>query len=798
MGGPIKCPHCHKPIEIPASSVGRPFGCPSCAQVFYPTQASGSARGGSSKSSGLPSRWLLVIPAVVLVLAIVVTAVLMVRGCGKAEPTPVAEKPANEAPPEPKPKPAAPQAIRIAPIQAAALDAGGSAQVDFTVERNGIEGTIYVKVEGAPQGITLTFDPIPADQTAGKIELAAAEQLGEQELKAKLTVWCKVADSETSQPFDLTVRKLTLPSFKPVQAVLLQPGTTATAKLTVERNGVKGPLVMRVENLPEKVTGKISDIAEGESETRLELAAAADAPDAKPSIRVATTFLGRTVTLDVPVRINKRPYQVKSFRVVKLKPGETQRVTIPIERSSYQGEIDLETLNLPEGVTVANVKVAANQKSAVLDFKVAADAKPRVRSATLRSKAGSLTREDPLVVRVSRGEGSFLPEDIASHPNLSALLRRGGFGGRLTAELKRTLLEAYGGTEESEAAVLGGLKWLASHQQIDGRWPLKEYSRGITYCDCWSEFESEVVDSDSAGTAFGLLPFLGAGVAHNRAPEYPPQLEHFQENVQKGLEALIRTQVKTGDEKKIGYLGGNMYAHAIGTMALAEAYGLSGDEDLKVPAQRAIKYLVESQHSTGGGWRYSPGQAGDMSATGWVFLAIRYGQLAGLVIRPTPLSRAERFLDACAAGPEEAKLSRYSYTPGSDAKLSLSAAGLLTREYLGWKKDNPDLQAGVKYLMQNLPPESSDKVGHLYYYYYATQVLHHMEGSEFDLWNHRMREHLIRLQEREGHQAGSWNPEGATYGNRGGRLYTTAMAIMTLQVYYRHLPMYRAVSRRGR
>jgi hypothetical protein len=312
-----------------------------------------------------------------------------------------------------------------------------------------------------------------------------------------------------------------------------------------------------------------------------------------------------------------------------------------------------------------------------------------------------------------------------------------------------------------------------------------------------------------------LLPFLGAGVAHNRAPDQPPQLKHFQENVQKGLAALIRDQVKSGDEKKIGYLGGNMYSHAIATMALAEAYGLSGDEDLKVPAQRAIKYLVEGQHSTGGGWRYSPGQEGDMSATGWVFLAIRYGQLAGLVIRPTPLARAERFLDACGAGPEEAKMSRYSYTPGTEAKLSLSAAGLLTREYLGWKKDNRDLQAGlltreylgwkkdnrdlqagVKYLMQNLPPESSNKLGNLYYYYYATQVLHHMEGSEFDLWNYRMREHLLRLQAREGHRAGSWDPEGANYGNRGGRLYTTSMALMTLQVYYRHLPMYRPVSAR--
>jgi hypothetical protein len=60
-----------------------------------------------------------------------------------------------------------------------------------------------------------------------------------------------------------------------------------------------------------------------------------------------------------------------------------------------------------------------------------------------------------------------------------------------------------------------------------------------------------------------------------------------------------------------------------------------------------------------------------------------------------------------------------------------------------------------------------------------------------------MREHLLRTQVKEGHKAGSWNPEGTDYGARGGRLYATAMALLTLEVYYRHLPMYRPVKRTG-
>jgi hypothetical protein len=84
-------------------------------------------------------------------------------------------------------------------------------------------------------------------------------------------------------------------------------------------------------------------------------------------------------------------------------------------------------------------------------------------------------------------------------------------------------------------------------------------------------------------------------------------------------------------------------------------------------------------------------------------------------------------------------------------------------------------------------------LGAIYYYYYATQVLHHLEGPNFDLWNHRMREHLIRTQEKSGHRTGSWNPEGVDHGARGGRMYSTGMALLTLEVYYRHLPMYRVV-----
>ena len=104
--------------------------------------------------------------------------------------------------------------------------------------------------------------------------------------------------------------------------------------------------------------------------------------------------------------------------------------------------------------------------------------------------------------------------------------------------------------------------------------------------------------------------------------------------------------------------------------------------------------------------------------------------------------------------------------------------------YTGWRRDNPGLVQGVAQLNAWGPSQDS-----LYYDYYATQVLFHWAGPEWDTWNRKMREHLISTQERAGHQTGSWYFESQQT-PPGGRLYNTAMATMILEVYYRFMPLY--------
>lgn len=735
--------------------------------------------------------------ACVRLVGLIVVAAVACAGCSSSSTPPTVEKTQAVAPPPPAPPPPPAAKAKLAELKPVALDPAGSATVDISVERNGKNGPIKVQVSGAPEGVAIEPVEIAEGKSAGQLKITASEKLGDSELKATVRVAIKVADSEAEQPLAVTVHKVNRPTFLPVAETLLVPGKTVTVDLNLERNGFQGPLKLSLAGLPAQITGQTPDIAADKSATRLTLTTAS-APDGRHKVRVAATVYGRPVAVEVPIVVDASPYRVQSFKVVTVKPDEKTRVELPIERRSYQGPLSLTVSGLPEGVSVAPVKAPAGGKTAVLEVVTAASAKEGVRSAQVTATGGDLIRKTPLVVRVSRGEG-FLPEEITADPQLGPLLRRGSFGGRLTAKSKQALLNAYGGTAESEAAVMRGLRWLAAHQREDGSWPLDSYDKDIKGCDCRTDAEKKVIKSDTAGTAFGLLPFLGAGVGPRRSPEEPAELADYEKVVKRGIEFLVQKQVFSREPTKDGSLDGNMYAHAVCTIALCEAYGLSaygerGDERLRIPAQRAIKYIVQSQHKEGG-WRYGPKQPGDMSATGWMFLAIRSAQLSGIALERTPLVHAERFVDSCAAGPEDAKLSRYAYLPGAESRLSLSAAGLLTREYLGWKKDNADLLAGCKYLMENLPPESGTNLGAIYYFYYATQVLHHMEGTDFDLWNYRMREHLIRSQEKDGHKDGSWSPQATDWGSAGGRLYATSLALMTLEVYYRHLPLYRLVLR---
>lgn len=333
------------------------------------------------------------------------------------------------------------------------------------------------------------------------------------------------------------------------------------------------------------------------------------------------------------------------------------------------------------------------------------------------------------------------------------------FGGRSGATRQKMLQEG-GGNTASEAAVTKGLQWLVRMQKNDGRW----------------DIDGSVNDS-IGGTGLALLPFLAAGQTHK--PMKGEKDSPYAKTVEYGLSYI------KGKQKANGSFGArDLYGHAIATMALCESFGMTGDPTLKKAAQSGLDYLVKAQHSVGG-FRYTPGQAGDTSVTGWCLQCMKSGQLAGLSVPREVMYKVANYLDTV----QTQEGAAYGYT-GPGGTPSMTAVGLLCREYLGWGPKNPKLVAGVENLKKNAPKKSFDNI---YFYYYATQVVHFFGGDDWDkLWNPKMRDLLVDTQDNSATpNKGSWAPDRTLTGTGGGRLTATCLSLLTLEVYYRHLPLYK-------
>lgn len=342
--------------------------------------------------------------------------------------------------------------------------------------------------------------------------------------------------------------------------------------------------------------------------------------------------------------------------------------------------------------------------------------------------------------------------------------------------LRVQMVAQEGGTTLTEAAVARGLRWLSMHQNNDGSWRLRGFTNDAG-CNCGGEGS---LNQPAPGTALAMLPFLGAGQTHLTG--------RYKDVVGGGLRWLIEHQKENGDLRAGDNGNSGMYAHGQATIVLCEAFAMTGDEQLRAPAQRAVDFVVKAQYRDGG-WRYQPGPAslqGDTSVVGWQLMALQSARAANLTVPDTTLLRASTYLDGCA----HSKGALYSYTRGSGPTATMTAEGLLCRMYLGWNKRHDALGRGVRQLVEEFPPSLRDP--NIYYWYYGTQTMHHYGGEEWERWNNAMREVLTQSQEKEGHRAGSWTPRGP-HSEAGGRIYMTALSVCSLEVYYRHLPIFRQI-----
>ncbi len=352
--------------------------------------------------------------------------------------------------------------------------------------------------------------------------------------------------------------------------------------------------------------------------------------------------------------------------------------------------------------------------------------------------------------------------------------------------------QSRGGTEGTEKAVEMGLDYYARNQFPDGRWSLHELPPDARHEDD----ALGRMKSDSAATGLALLSYLGAGYTHLD--------EKHRGSVKRGLDWLVRNQKEDGD--LFGKAGGTSYArfysHGIATMALCEAYGMTKDPELREPARKAVDYILKHQHPERGGWRYRPGEESDTSVTGWQMMALKSAQMAGLDVPDKALKGIDHWLDLAENPGGDG---RYVYNPyakkdeqleGRKPSRAMTAEAMLMRMYLGYNRDDPKLIAGAEYLKKNLPAVGTKdrSLRDCYYWYYATQAMFHMQGDYWKAWNDNLRPLAQRSQIEEGPLAGSWHPKDPVpdrWGHAGGRHYVTGMHLLMLEVYYRHLPLFK-------
>lgn len=347
------------------------------------------------------------------------------------------------------------------------------------------------------------------------------------------------------------------------------------------------------------------------------------------------------------------------------------------------------------------------------------------------------------------------------------------------------------GSPDVDRAIKLALAWLARQQRSDGHWELHQ-----GYPDAGRSY----MKTDTGATALALLCFLGQGETHLSG-------DH-QAVVGKGLKWLMSIQdPATGDlhdQRQEEGRNGAFYAHSMATIALCEAMALTHDEQFRASAERAVRYLIESQHPDMGGWKYRPlthrVMSGDLSVTAWALMALHSARIAGISVANEAFERSSSFLDRV----QERDGARYKYEPNepeSRVTTARTAMGLLCRQWLGWPKTHPPMIDGVSFLTEERHrPHWSAGRRNVFEWYYITQVLHNTGGDSWATWHKDVRDVLLQNQISTGvtksgqDVRGSWSPrpdgEGEEYSDKAGRLYLTAICVLILETPYRHQPIY--------
>ena len=419
----------------------------------------------------------------------------------------------------------------------------------------------------------------------------------------------------------------------------------------------------------------------------------------------------------------------------------------------------------------ANLASSMNsQLDSLLESALAANASP-----TPPIPQSAVAAQTPPVTAIPQRPTIPTPSQLASSKS-SALVAssqptQNDFANR-SGDAKVTALQQTGGSQETEAAVASALRYLAQTQQANGSWNPQTTGAGVERAALGVNRHGAGGRSETAITGLALLAMIGAGNTHQQG--------EYADNVYRGLAFLINSQSRASHN--IGSLAGpstsvysSTYSHGIAALAMCEAAAITQDASALVSAERAIAYTKQMQIPSTGGWRYTRhDRDGDLSQLGWQAMVLDAGHRAKIPVNQQAVTGIQRFLKSVRAG----RGGLASYRPREAPTRTMTAEALATRLLIGDNVPKREIAEAERYLMQQPPGVGIDNY---YYWYYATLALHQLQDDAWRQWNTSLQRRLLSTQRPDGR----WS-SNTVWGGYGGEIYTTSMAALCLETYYRH------------
>jgi hypothetical protein len=363
---------------------------------------------------------------------------------------------------------------------------------------------------------------------------------------------------------------------------------------------------------------------------------------------------------------------------------------------------------------------------------------------------------------------------------------------------KEAAIKEYGGGADTEDAVNLGLEYLAKKQLSTGSWDPND---GFVNRPQWATSDNGY---RGAITALCTLPFLAAGNS--------PEEGRYEKNVRRAIDWLMQQQTSDGC---IAYKNmSQMYTHTVATLALCEAYGLCGNEEIGDAAERAVRFLERSQ-GAGGGWDYTGyvsssektgWERNDLSITGWGVLAFKSARAVGIRVNARSWDALANLYDNYSLENGETYYADRNYgdLDATRKGIGMVGVGLAARVVLDPEKFAARNYAAERLLLKNAPDferfsdpsygANEPNFNTFYGWYYGTLgmfLLNKGKGPAWEEWNTALKKQLLENQNLAGSRKGSWAAADSWIGPIMGDLYSTALAVLCLEVYYRYSPLHR-------